>query len=265
MFFAISKVAWFLLQPSTLLLVGFGIGIILVWTGHQRSGLRWLLGSLIAILIVGLTAFADLLTAPLEARFPRPDLAGQTIDGIIVLGGAEDGNGGNREIMSLNEAGERMTEAVIMAKRYPGAVLMFSGGSGALLREDSAAAKNAQAFFMALGIASERIRLEDQSRTTFENAILSRAALQPKPGQRFLLVTSAWHMPRAMGCFRAAGFDVVAWSADYRTSGRVSLWRTFAAVPDGLKRTDAMVKEYVGLLMYFATGRTTALFPGPDK
>ncbi len=248
--------------------LGLSVGIFLVARGRSRAGLRWLIGSMALILIVGLTAVADIITAPLEARFPRPDLTGQRFDGIIVLGGAEDSNGSDREIMSLNEAGERMTEAAALAHRLPGIRLLFSGGSGSLFNASvpagkASAATQAKALFSALGIAPERIVVEEQSRTTHENALYSYAVLKPKPGERFLLVTSAWHMPRSIGCFRAAGFDVAAWPADFRSAEKLSLLRTFSAIPDGLKRTDAIVKEYVGLLAYRLTGRTSALFPAP--
>lgn len=261
--FIISKIIWFLTQPSSLMALGILIGIVCVWRGRQRAGLRWLIGSLATMMIVGLTAVADIITAPLEARFPRPDLAGQQIAGIIVLGGAEDPSGGTRELMSLNEAAERMTEAAALARRLPNATIVFSGGSGALLREHVSAAAQASNFFQAMGIAANRIVLENQSRTTHENALYSRDVLKPKAGERYLIVTSAWHMPRAIGSYRAQGFDAVAWSVDYRTPGHFSALRTFGAFPDGLRRTDAIVKEYVGLIAYRLAGRTSALFPAP--
>jgi uncharacterized SAM-binding protein YcdF (DUF218 family) len=263
MFFYLSKIIWFILQPSSLLLLGVCIGIWLVRWGRIEAGLRWLTGSMIALGIVGVTALSDIITSPLQNRFPRPDLAALQIDGIIVLGGAEDTRPGLRELMSLNEAGERVTEAVALARRFPTAKLVWSGGSGNLLTERISAAERALALFEAFGIARDRIVLEDASRTTDENARLTRDSVKPKPGQRWLLVTSAWHMPRAVGCFRQAGFEVVAWPVDYRTPEDVNWLQVFGSVPDGLRRFDTMTREYVGLLAYRVTGRTDALFPAP--
>jgi uncharacterized SAM-binding protein YcdF (DUF218 family) len=262
-FYAVSKILWFLLQPSSLMLLCVCAGIWLVRWGRIEAGLRLLMGGMVALALVGLTAISDLIASPLEARFPRPDLSTARIDGVIVLGGAEDTAPGARELMSLNEAGERMTETVALARRFPQAKIIWSGGSGSFIKESTSAAERASILFEALGILRERVVLEDRSRNTEENARFTRDVLRPTSGQRWLLVTSAWHMPRAMGCFRQAGFEVVAWPVDYRTPLAVDWTRTFSSVPDGLRRFDTMTKEYFGLIAYRLTGRTDALFPAP--
>lgn len=266
MFFYLSKIVWFCLQPSSLLVLAAALGLWLIRRGRIEAGSRWIATSLVCTCVIGLSPLADVITSPLEGRFPRPEIAGQRLDGIIVLGGMEDAQSGTRELMSLNEAAERMTEAVAVARRFPEARLVFSGGSGAIVPDQTTGAERASAFFQAFGIEPSRIVLEDKSRTTFENATRSRDMLQPKPGQRWLLVTSGWHMPRAVGCFRAAGFDVIAWSVDYRTPadfGGFGGLRTFGSFAEGLGRFDRMTKEYVGLLAYRLTGRTDALFAAP--
>lgn len=263
MFFVLSKVLWFLLQPSSLMMLGVCVGIWQVRRGCIEAGLRWLTGSVAAMAIIGLSVASDLIANPLEARFPRPDIAGQRIDGIIVLGGAEDTNPGIRELMSLNDAGERLTEGVALARRLTEAKLVWSGGSETLVSKHISGAERAKALFQAFGIDAARIVLEDASRTTDENARFTRDLLKPSAGQRWLLVTSAWHMPRAMGCFRQAGFEVIAWPVDYRTPVSVEWTRVFSSLPDGLRRFDTMAKEYLGLVVYRLLGRTNALYPKP--
>jgi uncharacterized SAM-binding protein YcdF (DUF218 family) len=265
MSFYLSKILWFLLQPSSLLMLGVCVGIWLVRWGRIEAGLRWLTGSMAAMALIGLTAASDLMTNPLEARFPRPDLGRARIDGIIILGGAEDTNPGIRELMSLNEAAERITEGVALARRFPQAKLVWSGGSGSMIAERISAAERAMALFEAFGIERSRIVLEDASRTTDENARLTRDVVKPGKGQRWLLVTSAWHMPRAMGCFRQAGFEVLPWPVDYRTPVTIEWTRVFGSIPDGLRRFDTMTKEYIGLAAYRLMGRTDALYPGPNE
>jgi len=117
--------------------------------------------------------------------------------------------------------------------------------------------------FVALGINPARLTLEDKSRSTAENARLCRALVRPQPGERWLLITSAWHMPRAIGSFRAAGFAVEPWPVDYRSGGVFHPFKVYASLPEGLRQLDFITKEYVGLLAYWLTGRTNALFPGP--
>jgi uncharacterized SAM-binding protein YcdF (DUF218 family) len=260
-FFIAAKTLWFLLQPSTLMLGAVIAGAILIATAWKRLGRRLLWGAIAALLICGLSPLGDLLIRPLEQRFAHADLErGGPIAGIIVLGGAEDSRAeGAPQVAGLNEAAERYTEAVILARRLPEVRLVFTGGSGALLRTQAPEAETAGRLFVALGIAKERLVLEQESRDTYQNAQFAARLLDPKPGERWLLVTSAWHMPRAIGCFRRAGFAVEAWPADYRAS----VARFNDSFPDGLRRIDFVVREYVGLLAYYLTGRTTALFPAP--
>jgi len=104
---------------------------------------------------------------------------------------------------------------------------------------------------------------EEQSRNTIENAVLSRLIANPQPGERWILVTSAYHMPRAMAAFRAAGFPIEAYPVDWRTRGPVDALTPFKSVADGLGRTDTAVREWVGLVAYRLSGKTAELFPGP--
>ena len=115
--------------------------------------------------------------------------------------------------------------------------------------------------FDSFGIAKQRILLEDKSRDTDENARFTRDLVQPKPAERWLIVTSAHHMPRSVGVFRAAGFPVEAFPVDYRTRGAIDLLRPFATLGDGLRRTDTATREWVGLVMYRLAGRSEELFP----
>jgi uncharacterized SAM-binding protein YcdF (DUF218 family) len=221
-------------------------------------------GGLVALFVCGLTPVSEALIMPLENRFPRPDLTrGGPIAGIIILGGAEDARANPpRELAGLNEAAERMTEAVALARRFPEARIVFTGGTAAVLTAELPEAATMGRLLEALGVARERTMLEERSRDTYENALFTKRLINPAPGQRWLLITSGWHMPRAMGCFRQAGFPVEPWPVDYRTSGRLELVFN-AAIPDGLRRLDFIMKEYVGLVVYYLAGRTSALLPGP--
>jgi uncharacterized SAM-binding protein YcdF (DUF218 family) len=265
-FFVLAKVFWFLLQPSSLMVGAVIAGAALMGTVWQRLARRLIWGAVIALLICGLSPISDAMIQPLEERFGRADLErdGKAITGIIVLGGGEDSRiVGRPELAPLNEAAERYTEGVALARRLPQARLIFSGGSGVLVGAHQVEADMAQRLFVALGVAADRIALESKSRDTYENAALTASMVKPQPGERWLLVTSAVHMPRAMGCFRRAGFAVEAWPVDYRTSRRLEWVRWPGSIADGLKRIDAVTREYVGLVMYYLAGRTDALLPGP--
>lgn len=264
MFFYAAKILWFLLQPSSFLLGCVIAGAALALTRWRRLSGTLLWVGILGLLVGGLSPLGDALIRPLESRFPRTEIDGTGIAGIIVLGGGEDSRAAHSpQLAPLNEAAERYTEAVALARRLPEARIIFTGGSGMLVTTGPQEADVAGRLFEALGVPKERLTLESQSRDTYENARFTARLADPKPGERWLLVTSAWHMPRAMGCFRQAGFAVEPWPVDYRTSGGLSMLRLQSSIPEGMRRIDFVVREYVGLVVYYLTGRTGALLPRP--
>ena len=164
------------------------------------------------------------LVPPLEARFTRASIPhGRHIDGIIVLGGSID----------------RTVEGVELARRYPTAKLVITG-----FKEEEA-----HAYALRHGIG-DRLVLETKSRTTYENALLTARLLAPARGQHWIIVTDAWHMPRSVGAFRAAGFTVLPWP--------------IRSAPDSARLTAGIARhEWLGLIAYRLLGRSDSLFPAP--
>lgn len=265
MFFYLAKLTGFLLQPSVLLIVGLAIASVLLARGAYRTA-RWYLAAVLALALAAASPLPNVMILPLEQRFSRADLAGPPITGLIILGGGEDARlSSQRNAHALNEAGERITEALALARKLPLSQVVFTGGSSALLDGAPREAEAARAMLVSLGLSSDRLTLEDRSRDTWENAVFTRAIVNPKPGERWLLITSAWHMPRAMGVFRAADMAVEPWPVDYRTGGWGDTLKFFQSPADGLRRFDLITKEYGGLLAYWMKGRSTSLFPAPCK
>lgn len=269
MFYLLSKLLGALVQPTGLILLCLLAGLWQLRRRRERAGRRLIVAATLAYLIGGVSPLAHILALPLENRFPRPDLAaiGDAIAGVIVLGGAQDTLvARSRQAVALTDAAERLTDPVALLRALPGRPLVFSGGGNQLLYDSVSEADVAKAFYDGLGIDPARIWLERDSRNTHENAVFTARLLRERglAGRRFLLVTSAYHMPRSVGCFRAAGIDVVAWPVDYRTRGWSDLWRLFAQPSDGLKRLDEMTREWIGLVAYRLTGRIPALLPAAD-
>jgi uncharacterized SAM-binding protein YcdF (DUF218 family) len=271
MFFYVAKIVWFVLQPSTLIALLIAYGAILIWTGWARWGRRFVSVGALLLLIAGLSPLGQALILPLEDRFPRADLdQPPPPTGFIVLGGAEDRLVGTaRHAPTLNEAGERILETVILARKFPEAKIAFSGGDAGILYKSDSEAKGAAALLTSMGLDRDRLILESNSRDTFENARFLKDELTKLglvgPDTRWVLITSAYHMPRAIGTFRHAGFDVEAWPVDYRTRGKADLSRPFDKVSEGLRRVDTAAREWVGLLAYWLAGRTGELFPLPKS
>jgi uncharacterized SAM-binding protein YcdF (DUF218 family) len=254
MSFVVSKLGWLIVSPGNVLLFLLLLGL---W--------RWRrLARAVAVLFVGIAVLpaGSWMTEPLEDRFPQVALP-ERVDGIVVLGGAFSlALSEKRGQTMLNENAERMTAAVALARRYEKAALLFTGGEPRVFAEGGTEAELARAFFLSLGVAEERLRFEDRSRNTFENALYSYDAARPKPGETWLLVTTAMHMPRSVGCFRKAGWDIVPYPVDYRTTGAGSFVPDFAFA-EGLARINLAFREWLGLAAYWAMGRTDALLPAP--
>jgi len=264
MFFAVSKLYQMVLSPVPLLLLLTLAGAILTATRAARLG-RWLaIGASLALVAIAMTPIPDMLIAPLEDRFPPPPVDAPAPDGIIVLGGAIRSIESRARGLAVSEEGDRVVQAALLARRYPGARILFSGGNGSLTLNDNSESDEAKKLLVALGVDPARITLESGSRNTDENARFAAATVHPRPGQRWLLVTSAFHMPRSMGLFEKAGFDVVAWPVAFRTlgPGRPLLWARLDA-PLNIQTFATAAKEWIGLATYWATGRIDRLFPGP--
>lgn len=265
MFFLLSKVIFFIIRPSNFLLILLGVGVFFLFGKRQKMGRGLVLLSFMGFFAFGLGPLGNILMQPLEDRFQTPEKVGQ-IDGIIVLGGAIDTVVTNtRPLTSINTAAERVTVVAQLAREHPKAKVIHSGGEGLLLGSGTSEAEGVLPLFLSFGIERERIVLEDQARNTWENATLTKEQLEPTEGQRWLLVTSAYHMPRSVGVFEAAGWTgIIPYPVDHRTRGPQDAGRWFVGLAEGLKRTDVAVKEWIGLIAYYATGRSTALFPSPQ-
>lgn len=266
MFYYASKVLWFFATPSNLLILLILLGTLLALTRRlRRFGVAWALTFTLATLALGLLPISSYLLVPLEDRFPVFREDGRAVDGIILLGGSvEAPKSASRGALIVNEAAERVLGTIALAHRHPQARILISSGSGALFLNGTAEAPIIAAYFREIGIDPARLIIEDRSRTTYENAVYSRALAAPKPDERWLLVTSAWHMPRSIGVFRKAGFEVVAYPVDYRTSGSFWTQDVFAFISEGLRRLDVGAKEWVGLIAYYIAGHTSALLPSPQ-
>jgi uncharacterized SAM-binding protein YcdF (DUF218 family) len=165
--------------------------------------------------------------------------------------------------MALNDAGERVVAMADLARRFPQARVIFTGGAGIYSRAPKPEAEVLRDQLGTLGLATDRVLIESLSVNTWENAVLSKPLAQPRPGETWLLVTSAWHMPRSVGIFRKTGWEVTAYPVDFRTAGWQDQTRGFASVSDGLRRTEVAMREWIGLLVYRLTGKSDALFPAP--
>ena len=262
MSFIAGKLAWILLKPSNLLALIFGLGLVLRLFGRRRTGRAMMGGALGVIVAAAVLPLGAWLIVPLENRFPPPQLPAR-VDGIIVLGGAiEPSLSADRGAISLNGNAERLVAFAALARRYPGAKLVFTGGSGDPIRPDAREADWLGPFLDSAGIARERVIVERDSRNTDDNARMSKAMVNPRDGEIWVLVTSARHMPRSVGLFRKHGWPTIPYPADYLTTRAIG-WNVGFNVAGGLAALDAAAYEWFGLAYYRLSGRIDDWFPRP--
>jgi uncharacterized SAM-binding protein YcdF (DUF218 family) len=148
-------------------------------------------------------------------------------------------------------AGEGIAALSKLGQDYPKARLALCGFG--------TAGKNLAKRLADGGVDGSHINIVSQSRTTAEDALYSAALLKPKPSERWLLITAAMHMPRAVGCFRAAGFQVTPYPVEFMTRGRSGPLAMFATGSSALIQFDRAAKEWIGLVAYRLMGKTDAL------
>jgi uncharacterized SAM-binding protein YcdF (DUF218 family) len=266
LFFVLSKTLGIALLPSNFL-IGIGVfGAILLATRFASLGRKLLIASIALLAVCGFSPLGNWLLYPLEQRFPPWDAARGPPDGIVVLGGSIDPDlSAAHGVAVVRSSADRVIATAALARRYPNARVIFSGGSGNLISDDAREADYAGAAFESLGVSRTRLTTERRARNTQENAEFSRALAAPKTGERWLLVTSAFHMPRSAGLFRKAGFAVEPYPVSWLVGGRADLFKFSVLSLEGLGRVDVGVREWMGLAAYRISDKTSEFFPGPGQ
>lgn len=265
MFFVLSKTLGVMALPQNFLIGLTVLGSLLLLTRFLRLGRALVLLSALMLAACGFGPVGNLLLYPLESRFPAWTPSQGSPDGIIVLGASIDVDlSAAHGTPVVTTASDRIVVTAVLARKYPGARVVFTGGNANLISGEAKEADFAAGLFESLGIDKSRLILESRARNTYENAQFTKAMVDPKPGERWLLVTSAFHMPRSVGLFRKAGFVVEPCPVDWRVgTGRDVVSFTDIA-EDGLSRTNLGVREWLGLITYRAAGRIDELLPGPQ-
>jgi uncharacterized SAM-binding protein YcdF (DUF218 family) len=259
---ALAKAVSFFSVPSNVIASLAMIGLVMLLL-RRRYGAVISAVALVAVVAGTLSPLGNILLTPLEQRFADTDFPAQRFDGLIILGGSYDTvSHGYLSTIYLEEDTEPMAIVPGLARRYPEARIIFSGGTDPSTPGPSEAAIVKQ-YFISFGIAPERILIEERSQTTEQNARFTADLIHPTPGARFLLVTSSYHMPRAMGAFRKAGFNVVGFPVGSRTHGWSEIWWPASTGADNMRRLDIAVHEWLGLLDYRLSGYSNELFASP--
>lgn len=261
LFFFLSKILWSFVSPDTLLLYLLLAGCVCLWLQKLRAA-KVLLGFVVgSLLLIAFLPVGPWLLYPLESRFPANPPLPQRVDGIVLLGGSVDALASAAwNQTELNDAAERNLAFVELARRFPSAKLVMSGGSGSLRDQEYREADVTRQLYDTLGLDHARILFERESRNTIENARNSKALASPQPGETWILVTSAFHMPRSVGVFCEIDWHVLPWPVDHRTSP-IALTRMELNLAAHLMMMTNALHEWAGLLSYYLSGRIPSPFP----
>lgn len=264
LFFYLSKLFWLVTAPDMLWLELLIVAFLMAGTARFRKAGRRLAALLLILgVLVVATKPAQWVARPLENRFPHPSWPA-CVDGILMLGGGEKPLITEaRGVPEIEASAPRLFAAVELLRRYPAAQLIFSGGSGDPLAPEPTEASTVKAVLEQLGVDLNRVRFEDKSRNTWENEVNSMALAQPRPEQRWVLVTSALHMPRAVGIARRLGWAMLPWPVDYSTLPDETL-HSEGHFGKYLDEISIAWREWLGLAAYRLSGRSAALFPAPE-
>jgi len=262
--YLLTKMVGAVVAPLTGMILWLLLGLGLLWTRRHWKAGRVVLSALALTLVVTVVSpLQPFLTETLENRFTRNPPLPNHIDGIIVLGGSINPQISlARQQICFEDSAERLVEAAVLARRFPSAKLLFSGGSADPSDPEASEAPLAGKLLRALGVEPENLLLEGRSRNTFENGVFSQQIAKPNSGEIWLLITSARHMPRAVGVFRRIGWPVIPWPVDFKSGGTVN-WINIEFPLVRLRTLSLTMHEWLGLLYYRLRGWSDSLFPEP--
>lgn len=252
MFFYASKLFQVFGRPDSLVLLTLLLGVAILWSARARFGRALLTGLAAVCLVIAVVPVQYWVIRPLEAPYPPLERLPEQVDGIIAMGGLDRTMDGH---LVLGEDAAVLTEFLALARGYPNAQLLFTGGSGALDRDSPREADAAAAFLASQGLDLGRLVLERNSTTTHEHALFGKELADPKPGQTWLMVTTALRARRNLAAFEAVGWRVIAYPVNHRTGIDAPSFGFDLA--GNLGKLWLGMKEWIGLLAYRATGRGT--------
>ncbi len=256
MFFILSKLLYFLLQPLNWVI---GLLIFAFFTKNARRKRRLLRGCFVLLVLItnpflGNRVFHAWEVAPLPMNELR-----DTFDVGIVLGGYTKGGTYAVNRLNFSSAANRLTDAVQLYKRGVVKKLLISGGDGNLFGASYPESILAQKFLLDIGVKSEDLLIEDHSRNTHENAVFSKELLEKQgiTNAKALIFTSAFHIPRAMGCFNKIGVNAQPYPTNF-IADRLTLQPQSWLIPnpDLIRHWEAFFKEWIGYVVYKIQGYT---------
>jgi len=261
MFFIISKIFWIIAAPLNLLGFSTLIGLLIrFW--KKALGNRILIITAWVFVMLGFLPIGHNMLVFIERQYNLPSPMPERVDGIIVLGGAFNAHLSHQTgQIAVNSNVSRMSDFIALSKRYPDAKKVFSGGSGNFQNPNHKEADDAYNFLNMMGLNADEFIYERESRNTFENVSYSKALLNPQKGERWIVITSDFHMPRTMAIFKQLDWDVTAYPSGSKTRGEYQIWPLQLNIMNNYFKLHRSLKEIIGVGVYYLTGKSALFFP----
>lgn len=253
------KIIGLLFSPLAIIFLFLFVGWLLLL--FKRRGGRCLTSiGMILFIICGVFPTGYDLLSYLEQRYKTPTVEGY-LNGMIVLGGTfkTESAMARQDRLAVNDNIERVLDAIILHDKHPESLIVFSGGNGVLGGKGGAETEYIQRFMNDIAPQDDGyILYEDQSRNTYENVVMSKDMVYPQDNEQWLLVTSAYHMPRAIEVFRSVGWDVIPYPSDYRTNLDYKFMPDITQIQRNFAMLDLALHEVVGRFLYRLTGKISS-------
>lgn len=263
-YFILSKLIAFFADPRLPVVIVLVIGTAMLWTRFRRAGRVLTTICVVVALLLGASPFGLTAISWLENRIPPPAALPAEVEGVIVLGGDINNQLSSVRPVSTGSSPTRQIAFADLARRFPNAKLVFAGGAGDPLRPDVTEAAGAKRLLPLLGLDPARVLFEERSRNTYESAILARELVAPSPDGNWILITSALHMPRALGTFRTAGWRIIPYPVGYMTAPDAAYnWSVPKSFDGNMWTIGTALYEILGLISYRRQGWTDGWIPAP--
>ena len=260
MSFYLSKILWLIINPFNIFIFFIFFGFI---SHFFLRNIFYKLSFFIAMLFFVITALmptGKYMFYQLEKKFHSKILLPKKIDGILILSGATNPLLTKEfDQINLNGSIERLTESIQLLKKYPTAKIIFSGGSGSLQNPDLTHAYVAKKFYIQQQIDVNKIIFESKSRNTFENIFFSKEIANPKPTENWILITTAFHMTRALNIGEKLNWQFIPYAVDFQLSKKFS-WKPTLNFLNNILLMQSASHEWVGLIAYYFMGRTNKIY-----
>lgn len=255
MFFILSKISTFIIDPAFLLV----LFTFLSWLVSKKR-YRQKLKSFIIILLFYLFSTATTSNAlfSLLENWEKPSPLADGYDSVIVLSGMTRSMiNPTIKTVEFTDAVDRLLVGISRVKEGKAETIIISGGDGSLSQENPSEAVLLKSFAVKWGLEERRIIIDATSKNTYENALHSAEIIKRQGFKKNLLITSAFHMVRARGCFRAAGVSVDVLPVDYRVADVAGDFRDFIPSAPALEQSGLFIHELVGILVYGITNKAS--------